>query len=481
MTSWIQALVGVIFLAGGGLAIWILLTDRFEDDSAWKRIFGIGISGGVVAAGVWLAWPLFLLLVDLFRGGSTAQELVAAREEARSAVAAQEADGFSRGMYAAGIFNGLAAPFLACSILRENPHSIRGWFVLLAVPIGCVLALPVLTRLLGISIPEASVLEWLVNSASYSDGLGVVTFGLFVETIWLAIIYTNHVSAIPIGPIAAALTPLSLLPGQVALYRDAHWAIEALLWVTCVLLGIVTNEVRKLENEGERRKRDQRAQQFQNALLQLSEGAACPRFALYLRPFCATGSLDTQGKIGETEALDLETVLAKTLAPQSRLLALGRASEADIIGADRLYLPDTGWWPTVEKLGSLAANVFVLPSHRQGTLQEIRWLAEQGHLTKCVFVMPETPSGRGLQFAVKIPKTVTITADREIDHAPSWRIAAEAVNKETGVRLPAYDPRGAVFTVHADGSVRAAHPLDLSRTLFRVGRLRKAIRAVSDS
>jgi hypothetical protein len=55
-----------------------------------------------------------------------------------------------------------------------------------------------------------------------------------------------------------------------------------------------------------------------------------------------SGSLDTQGAGFDTtvQALDLETVLTRALQPRLQLLALGRASEAEVLGPGRVYLPD---------------------------------------------------------------------------------------------------------------------------------------------
>jgi hypothetical protein len=414
----------------------------------------------------------------LFRGSDTAREAITAREAARSAETAREADWLSRGMYAAGIFNALAAPFLTCSILRENPRSLRAWLVLLAVPVGCLLVLPILGPELGLTLPEGSLVERIAGFVARPSG--VVTFAVWAETLWLGMIFTNHVTALPIGPITITLTPFAILPFWIGYYWDVHWAIQALLWAVCLFLGFFINGIRKLENERERWRRDQSARRFQNAVLGASERSAGQEFSLYLRPFYSTGSLNTQGS-RETEPLDLETVLAKAVAPRSRLLALGRSSEGEVIGADRIYLPDSGWWPSFQKLAELATHIFILPSYRHGTLQEINWLIGRGYLTKCIFIMPETPSGQGWQVNVEIPKTVEVLEHKEeIDHAADWGMAAEVLKEKKSIALPAYGPRGAVFTFRDNASIRS-EPLNLSRTFFRVARLRKAVRSVSGS
>jgi hypothetical protein len=474
MVSWIQALMGMFFMFACGLGILSLLTNKFE--TAWNKVFGLAFLGCVFAGGALLAWPLIALVTY---GSSAAREILAAREAARSADIAEEGDSLSRGMYIAGILNAVAAPFLARSILRENPRSIRAWLLLFAVPIGFLLALPILGRALGVTVPKNALIAWFAGSASRPTG--TLTFVLWVETIWLLMIFTDHTTAMPLGIITIALTPFAMLPYWIGYYRQVHWTVQALLWAACLFLGFIINVVQQVENAWERQKRDHREKQFLKKLLESFKGSTYPEFSLYLRPFCSTGTLDTQGRIGgAAEPLDLETVLAKAVAPRLRLLALSRPTEAEVIGADRLYLPDTGWWPPFQKLALRATNIFLLPSQHQGTLHEIQWLFGQGHLKKCIFIMPETPSGGGWkrQIVVTIPKAVVMTENPDIDHASNWRLAVNAVKEETGVALPEYDERGAVFTLNTDGSLRAREALGLSRSFFRVGNLRKALQAV---
>jgi hypothetical protein len=486
LLTWYSAFGGVLCVVGSVVGIFVHFLDlpsaSFKDGSVrdWILdwifwIFWLLVCVGFAALGVWMAWPLVLALTDLFGLTNTAGIAVRAREAAYSVEGKDTANGLSWAMRAAAIFIALVAPFLTFSMLRENPRSIRAWLVLLAIPIGGMVALAFLGTTLAVTLPNNIVVDWFARS--FTQPTGTLTFALWVETSWFAMILIDHSGGFFYGPVTIALTPFAGVPMLMGFYLDVHFAIRMLLFgASAFLAWIIRAFVHEWEKYSEQLKRNQRAEQIQNAVLGASGHSTYPKFSLYLRSFRSTNTLDTQGAINEApvpEPLDIETVLAKAVMPHSQLLALSTPREAGIVGAERLFLPDENWWPSFQKLASRAVNIFVLASYRLGTLGEVRWLIEQDYLENCVFIMPETPFREGL---AEIEES-----HREVDHAAEWQMAADAVKMEAGITLPPYDRRGAMFTLRADGSVSVIVPLNLSSTLFRVARVRKAVRAVSTS
>lgn len=477
MISWVQSICGLFFVIGGSLGLLILLGSGLRNEKLSTRLGAVALIVGLVAFGIYLVWPVALLVIDLFRGSSSASEVISAREARRSASVASDAVWMVRINYGLAIFAALAAPFLANSLRRENPRSRSAWLVLLAIPLGLVLAWSLVSRTIGWLLPDNSLVARTARAAEQPAGF--LPFAIWVEIIWLGMIYTRHVTSIGVGPVTIFLTPFALLPGYVGYYRDFHRAIQVLLWLVSVVLGFFVNSIREIENDFERERRNRRAEQLYEAQFESSDDAPTSGFSLYLRPFTATGTLDTQGKGQETEPLDFETILARAVKPHSQLLALSRPSEAEVVGAGRVFLPDSGWWVRFQELAGKATLIFLLPATSPGSLQEIIWLFEQGLLTKCIFVMPETPSGKGWQVTVNIPKSFSITTSHEIDHSQSWKQAALAIEKETGIRLPEYNPEGALFSLNADGTVRQIQRLELAGTFRRIRKVRKAIQVVA--
>jgi hypothetical protein len=89
-------------------------------------------------------------------------------------------------MYSVGIFNAVAAPFLARALLRQNPQSIHAWLLLFAVPIGYLLVLPILGPSLGVIVPKNALAAWFASSTLRPSG--TLTFVLSVETTWILMI-----------------------------------------------------------------------------------------------------------------------------------------------------------------------------------------------------------------------------------------------------------------------------------------------------
>jgi len=341
--------------------------------------------------------------------------------------------------------------------LRENLRSIQGWLLLLVIPFGCLVTLTVLGPTLGIALPDNPVIDWVRKSITQPTG--IVPLAVLAATYWVGTTFARHLAAVYIGPITFTLTLFAWICFWFATYGDMNLAIKVLLWVVCAFLLWIIKQVQPYESDGEQSKRDERAEQILNAVLSGSGYSTYPKFSVFL-----LGPLDY-----------LEEVLARAVLPRSQLLTISVPGEARVISVR--------WQCEFQKVTSEALNIFVTVANDQGTLRAVRWLIDQDNLAKSIFVMPETPTATGVHFGNWLPELpVTIgwtESSEEIDHAPRWQRAVEAFRKETGITLPPYDRRRATFTLRDDGSVHAIAPLNLSRSVFRVAKVRKAVRTVS--
>jgi hypothetical protein len=224
-------------------------------------------------------------------------------------------------------------------------------------------------------------------------------------------------------------------------------------------------------------RRADRASVLSSRLLETNE-LKRPRFALYLRPFVSTGTLDTQSVSEDADALDLETVLSYAVRPELSLIGLNRPQEQAIVGAGYIYGADQDWFERFQRLANNAAIIFLLPSARLGTLDEVQWVVENRAFGKCVFLMPENVTGEGYQASVSSPSPVRVYEERVHDHAPDWEQMRTAVFECVKILLPEYQNGGAVFMLDEGGGVRLLEPLLLSRSILKVIRLRRVIRRV---
>jgi len=144
-------------------------------------------------------------------------------------------------------------------------------------------------------------------------------------------------------------------------------------------------------------------QEQQEKLLELGQeirrGKAAP-FALYLRPFWSDAALkqshthlndpiDPSSISNPSGEVHIESLLMKLCIRKGMpLIKLGAlTNESPERGAASL---DTGdaWFEEVIRLASRANFIFLVPSATQGTLQEIAWLKDSGHLERTVVIIP---------------------------------------------------------------------------------------------
>lgn len=175
------------------------------------------------------------------------------------------------------------------------------------------------------------------------------------------------------------------------------------------------------------------------------DGEDCLRpFFLFARPFNVTGRLSLKREMRHFSTLsgyvpqehfDLESLLAKSLSPKGILIGLGdRLSE---FGAGRVPSSDQEWKATFQRLAGAAKAIILIPSASPGTMWEIDWLRQSGHLSTTVFVMP--------------PWSQEIAFDIESD----WAKAATAC-EWVGIQIPAYQAGGMLFKIGSDGVVNTS-------------------------
>jgi len=175
-----------------------------------------------------------------------------------------------------------------------------------------------------------------------------------------------------------------------------------------------------------------------------------PCFFLYLRPFYLTGRMQLKnpahvsfpGAIRHYTAkgiIDFETALERAVRKSGPLVALGQPGE--MLGAGRIAASDEDWRAKFYALARVAHLIFVVPSHKSGTKEEIDWLRQNDYLGKCVFLMPP-----------KFSKS-------KLDAAKCWNQATAVLAASDTVRLPPYTYRGQIFRLGPDGSIREARTL----------------------
>jgi Ankyrin repeats (3 copies)/Ankyrin repeat len=163
-----------------------------------------------------------------------------------------------------------------------------------------------------------------------------------------------------------------------------------------------------------------------------------PEFGLYLRAFMTTDKLHLQG-------IDLETIVAYSIAPSLPLLALGKPGEH--IGAGRIRTSDEGWQEEILRLMEAARLILIIPSHRTGTLWEIDTLRTLGYFKKTIFIMPPELTFHDGKYSQDWKKTVT---------------AAQAV----GVEFPNHIAEGVFFRLGENGDFEDFAPL-VSKELLK--------------
>lgn len=483
MRFWFVAVVGLLFMAAGAVFLVSNLKDRSA--SLRRRALGLPVPTALIAVGVWLARPLLVLPYDWLHGTDTAVEVVAARAaDLRAAESAQWALAPTR-LRTFAAFAGVFGPLLARAVLRTNPASVCARLSIATLPLGCLAfaapALAAVDRLCGTSFSGAAAVRGLESAVA--GGGAFVHLYVVAAYAWVALMCLEYAAGLHVGPLNVATT--TVLIGVACAFLssvesdDALWK-KVLLWTAAAALGLCAWFVRKLEanREFERRTR-LAADLFKRVSADVAAGPPL-RFGLFLRPFSGTGTFDAQ--VRDAAAVDLESLLERALGPATPLLALGSGSEALVVGAMRVFLPNAVWWNGFVRLADQAAVVFVVPCGEGETAREIEWLARRRFLSKCVFVMPETVGRGGVRVDLHEMSTVVVEREEDdargaVDHGAAWTLAQERVSEATGLRLPDYDPRGALVLMDVDG-VRAQFPLGLASTVLKGPRVARLLRAL---
>lgn len=150
-------------------------------------------------------------------------------------------------------------------------------------------------------------------------------------------------------------------------------------------------------------------------------------FSLYLRPFASTNVISaTGGFIGfVAERVELEGQVERATRPIGGLVALGAPLEH--IGAGRIQVPDTEWRAAIDLLLKHARLIVMLPSSRQGTLEEISMILGSDLVTRTVLIDPPN-----------------LGSSKHYDHAREWAKLQQVFSKAQ-FELPAEERRGALL------------------------------------
>jgi hypothetical protein len=378
----------------------------------------------------------------------------------------------------------VAAVLLSRAIRRTDPGSVRARLLLALLPLGAVALAPAAAALIDATwatgLGRHQAIRWM--SAHVWQRQDALRAALLVACSWLGTIFVGHAAAVPVGPATTLLSPAMVATMAKAgdtWESNRGWWAKALWFLAAALAGFLFDAIRGVEEQREQARRNADAAALRDRVLSAPGSGDVPEFSLYLRPFSTTGTIDAQ--VRSQGPLDLETLLDRALRPSSRLVALSRRSERFVVGSARLFLPDDEWRRGFEELASRARTVFVIPTAEGATVDEIEWLTAQRHLAKCVFVMPETVTGEGLQASLHAPSTVSVVEEHAADHAGDWARAKAALQARLGLRLPEYDERGALVRLDDGGAAIAVRPLGLASAVLKVAKLRDALQDPSIS
>jgi hypothetical protein len=472
---WLVSIMGLVFVAMG---LPTLLLSMRKDDPRSDRILSASVGCCFIAFGLYLAWPLVLLADDFVHGTQRAAALVRNRQAVRNTTTSLPPWGVAA-LFAAVTTSG---PLLAWSIWRVEPHSIRAILLMLTVPIGLVvLAAPaaaLLDDFLGSKLSFQPLVQWC--SLRVWQHQSWLCRALVVLGTWLSCAFASHSAALPLGPfttiIASPLMVGSMIQLGEVCESDRAWWIKVLWWVGVVFVGFGFAAVRQAEELAEQTRRNELADALVKQVLSTTDSNALHTYTLYIRAFITTAQVDVQTR--EHEALSFETVLERALRGVSLLIALARGDEHFVVGAARVYLPDDEWWQRFQTLAARASHLLVIPTEAGATAQEIGWLIESGYLRKCIFLMPETATGKGLRIDFHAPTAVQYSEGNVVDHWAAWQGAQKLFRERHGLQLPNYDSRGALLTFNESG-VPTVRPLGLAGTTFKVAHVRKAFMALT--
>ena len=233
-----------------------------------------------------------------------------------------------------------------------------------------------------------------------------------------------------------------------ATFPGPLWQLIALVagvLVVCTLIALGANRWSKVFKKKQQARRDARSA----AILSAAVRREAPDFSLYLRAFEVTGRMQRSASPafgmdfrGEDSQTDFETELAEAVENDIPLVGLGTPGE--FVGAGRVPSTAETWQSDVAALAAQALVIFVLPSGRNSVLWEIDWILANKLLPKTIFVLP---AGRFLAGLMR-------KSDGEFDWKGTWgQIVAAAAERK--IHFPDYHKDGQLFTLRADGSMKA--------------------------
>jgi hypothetical protein len=241
-----------------------------------------------------------------------------------------------------------------------------------------------------------------------------------------------------------------------------RWELALSAFAGSLVLGSIAMWLKaRAAAEGERRRTELAEAHFLDTIRGLAKGDVSP-FTLYLRPFKLTNQLTystPEGRLVLRSVLvdqekDIERYLAEAVEASAPLIGLGRPGEHH--GAGRILVSDELWRDAVAVLAHAAERIVLIPYPADGTLWEVEHVIDAGLLDKVAFIMP--PS-----------------ADHDVDVKAYWAACRQILQERRGIELPAWTAEGALFSLSADGLVRATAPLQLEVSR----RLREALETLS--
>jgi hypothetical protein len=261
------------------------------------------------------------------------------------------------------------------------------------------------------------------------------------------------ISGLRVGFLSKILIPPCTLPIILVICNDFSWIIDVSLILFQVIFAIFILFLFNYENELDQKIKDKTAKEI---LYSIENKTDFEPFALYLRPFDTTNKLMTQQvqtAHGPSMHIDFETLLERALESYFFLCGLGKSGE--MIGAGRIETENDKWYNNFQLLADNASLIVMIPSNHESTFQEMKYLAKNKLLKKCIFLMPET-------------------IDVKLDYEFEWMDTKHEALK-LGWDLPDYSSCGGIFNLNNDGTCDKIEYLSMSSTLFRVQRLRKII------
>jgi hypothetical protein len=417
--QWVHAALGLVMFAGGLLGAALLISDGLSAEDRWPAVLGGAFLILFLAATLWTAWPIVALVLDLIRGTHSASDLIEARRVSDVEAVRGEFHLLRGFVDWGGVVAALVAPALWWGMRVREPESRRHWVVLtVGLVSGAVAVLHdehlELWNLLGVAAPAVAMHAMLMR-----HDLAVV-LALNWSLVWVLVLAGSTWTGLPVGPLTSMLFAMPMLPWSAGEYLELSWWGKAGCWVGATMLGGLVAGVQSAERDAELARRARRAR-ILSARLRDMDDHDRPQFALYLRRFSTTGTLDTQEVSEDVDPLDFETVLSQAVRPELHLLGLNREGAAAVVGADYLFGADEEWEATFVRLARTASLIVLVPPDRGSTLKEIRWLVDSRLLGKTVFVMPETVTSRGFHaYAAAPERPLKMTEERIIDHSATW-------------------------------------------------------------